>query len=101
MTDRQIATIIPGPKMSDGMNSCHGTKVMVGGEALGGVHKIVLTAEVSAGVWRAEIHCLASLGEISADAEITKAFPTLDKDGIGVVELTHLNSEAQEFGVVK
>ncbi len=49
-----LARIVATPRDDGGATICHGTKVMVGDQQLGGVVRIELVAEVN-NVWRARV----------------------------------------------
>lgn len=63
-----IVKIVP-PNTGPNQTLAQGTKVLVDGVELEGVHKIVITAEVNE-LWKAEIHCLASFDPIQADGKL-------------------------------
>lgn len=67
-----IVTIRPGQHEGGGPCLTMGTKVLMpDGTEMPGVHKVVLTADVN-DVWKAEIHCYASLEEIRAEAIVKR-----------------------------
>ncbi|WP_126965802.1 hypothetical protein [Xanthomonas arboricola] len=65
-----LAHIVPAePASAESPSLTTGTRVLVGGQELKGVSKIILHAEPS-DVWRAEIHCHVHMNDVSVLAEV-------------------------------
>lgn len=64
----QLARIVP-VKRGNGPMATMGTKVILGDQELGGVTKIVLTAEIN-DIWRADITCHVLMQPMDALAVI-------------------------------
>ncbi|MFS8372416.1 hypothetical protein JH314_08300 [Xanthomonas campestris] len=65
-----LARIVPAePASPDSPCLTAGTRVLIGGEELRGISKIVLYAEPS-DVWRAEIHCYVHMNEMAVMVDL-------------------------------
>lgn len=72
--ERQLVKVVPGRSVDGMPQPTRGTQVLMpSGEAIRGVTRITLTADVN-DVWRAQIECLASLDEITALADVTRRY---------------------------
>lgn len=71
-----ILTIVPSaPDTETGRSITHGTKVMLDGQELKGVTKIVITGEVN-DVWRASIECMVNVSAMPGMLlEVVEATP--------------------------
>ena len=102
--NRGLLSIVPSsPDSESGYSLTHGTKVMLDGQEVKGVTKIVITGEVN-DVWRANIECMVNVSampgmllEVVAVTPLTWWRRVLLRLAGVNVDVTNLSSDSRTY----